>query len=232
MLAGRQGVAQEGRPPARGPRALSIRRLRTGLLYILVTGSIFFAVGELLSRMYNLPDRVNGLPRRLFVASDDPHLGYGLRPGLETSVRGIAIRVNRFGLRGPEVAARPAPGVHRMLALGDSATFGEGLAEEDSFPVQLERELAARSGERYEVLNAGVQGYNTENELAFLRARGLALEPETLVVGFNLNDFDYAPAMGPLGILTRDPAARVSTWSPANISEFYVVLRWLVITRG
>jgi len=225
-------VAQEDPLPACGWRARSLRRVRTGCLFVLVTGSIFFVVGEVLSRAYNLPDRVNGLPRRFFVASDDPHLGYGLRPGLETSVRGIAVRVNRFGLRGPEVAQRAAPGVHRVLALGDSATFGEGLAEEDAFPVRLERELTARRGEPYEVLNAGVQGYNTENELAFLRKRGLAFEPETVVVGFNLNDFDYAPVMGPMGILTRDPGARVSTWSPANISEFYVVLRWLIVTRG
>jgi GDSL-like Lipase/Acylhydrolase family len=232
MLAHRQGVAQEDPPPVRGWWARSLRRLRTACLYVLVTGSIFFAVGEVLSRAYNLPDRANGSPRRLFVASDDPHRGYGLRPGVETSIRGIPVRVNRFGLRGPEVAERPAPGVHRVLALGDSATFGEGLAEDDSFPAQLARELSARSGEPYEVLNSGVQGYNTENELAFFRTRGLALEPETVVVGFNLNDFDYAPAMGPLGILTRDPSERVSTWSPAHISEFYFVLRWLVITRG
>jgi len=231
MLAGRQGMAQEDRPAARGPRAPRAR-LRTAFLYILVTGSIFFAVGELLSRMSNIPDRMNGAPRRLFVASPDPHLGYGLRPGLATTVRGIAVRVNAFGLRGPSVPARPAPGTHRVLALGDSATFGEGLAEDDSFPVQLERELTARSGEGYEVLNAGVQGYNTENELAFLRARGLALEPETVVVGFNLNDFDYAPVMGPRGVLVRESADRVSRWSPANFSEFYFILRWLVITRG
>jgi lysophospholipase L1-like esterase len=209
-----------------------LRRFRTGLLYILVTGTIFFGVGELLSRAFNLVDRINPLPRKLFVASDEPHLGYGLRPGFDATVRGVDIRVNALGLRGPEVGARPAPGVHRVLAIGDSATFGEGLAEADAFPVQLERELAARSGERYEVLNSGVQGYNTENELAYLRTRGLALQPEAIVVGFNLNDFDYAPAMGPLGILTREPGERVSTWSPANISEFYLVLRWLVHTRG
>jgi hypothetical protein len=61
---------------------------------------------------------------------------------------------------------------------------------------------------------------------------GLALRPETVVVGFNLNDFDYGPVIGPLGILTRDQNARVSRWSPANLSEFYLALRWLVLTRG
>jgi len=232
MLARRQGVAPEGPPLPRGRRAPGTRRLRTACLFLLVTGGIFFAVGEILSRTYDLPDRVNGIPRRLFLASDDPHMAYGLRPGFDSSVRGIAVRVNEFGLRGPAMSIRPAPAVHRVLALGDSATFGEGLAEEDSFPVQLQRELTARSGERYEVLNAGVHGYNTENELAFLRSRGLALQPETVVVGFNLNDYDSAPVIGPLGVMTRDQAAQFSSWSLANVSEFYLVLRWLVTTRG
>ena len=208
------------------------RRARTAVLYILVTGTIFFAAGEVLSRAVNLPDRVNGFPRRLYVANDDPHLPYTLRPGLRTLMRGIPVDVNAFGLRGPEVAPQPAPGTHRVLALGDSATFGERLRVEEAFPAVLERELAARSAARWEVLNAGVQGYNTEAELAFLRARGLVLRPETVVVGFNLNDFDYVPVIGPLGILTHDRAARVARWSPANVSEFYVALRWLVITRG
>ena len=208
------------------------RRARTAVLYVVVAGSIFCVAGEVLSRAVNLPDRVNGFPRRLYVATDDPHVPYTLRPGLVTMLRGIPVRVNEFALRGPAVSRVPASGVHRVVALGDSATFGERLPEEDAFPAVLERELVARTRERWEVLNAGVQGYNTEAELAFLRTRALALLPETVVVGFNLNDFDYAPVIGPLGILTRDANARVSRWSPANVSEFYVALRWLVITRG
>jgi lysophospholipase L1-like esterase len=208
------------------------RRVRSAVLYLLVTGTIFCVAGEILSRAVNLPDRVNGFPRRLYVATDDPHLPYTLRPGLTTMLRGIPVHVNEFGLRGPAVSAVPAPGVHRVLALGDSATFGERLPAEEAFPAVLERELTARSRERWEVLNAGVQGYNTEDELAFLRSRGLALRPETVVVGFNLNDFDWSPVIGPLGILSYDRNARVSRWSPANISEFYLALRWLVITRG
>ena len=38
--------------------------------------------------------------------------------------------------------------------------------------------------------------------------------------------------MGPRGVLVRESADRVSRWSPANFSEFYFILRWLVITRG
>jgi lysophospholipase L1-like esterase len=208
------------------------RRLRTAALYTVVAGSVFFAAGELLSRAYNLPDRVNGFSRRLYVATDDPHLPYLLRPGFVGMVRSVPVRVNELGLRGPSAEAVPAPGVHRVLALGDSATFGEGLRVEEAFPTALERELNERSGERWEVLNAGVPGHNTEAELAFLRERGLALHPEALVLLFNLNDFDWAPVIGPLGVLTLDTKARVSTWSPANVSEFYLALRWLVITRG
>jgi len=138
------------------------------------------------------------------------------------------VRVNEHGLRGPSFSARAAPGVQRILALGDSVTFGMGLPVEEAFPALLARDLGAR----YEVLNAGVEGYNTEAELAFLRQRGLALGPEAVVVGFNLNDYDYVPVLGPLGILTRDPAARVPRRSLANVSEFYFLLRWLVATRG
>ncbi|HUE30405.1 MAG TPA: GDSL-type esterase/lipase family protein, partial [Verrucomicrobiae bacterium] len=153
-------------------------------------------------------------------------------PGIDVYARGVHVMVNAQGLRGPAIATRPAPGVHLVLALGDSVTFGERLAVEEAFPALLERELAARTGERWEVLNAGVDGYNTEAELAFLRQRGLPLAPETVVVCFNLNDYDQTPALGPLNILTRDPAARLSARSLASHSEFYFLLRWLVMTRG
>src|SRR5438067_11252919 len=138
-------------------------------------------------------------------------------------MRGMHVQVNEHGLRGSGVATRPPPGVHRVLALGDSVTFGEGLEAEEACPALLARELAARAGARYEVLNAGVEGYNAETELAFLGERGLALGPATAVVAFNLNDYDYAPVLGPLGILTRDRAARVSS-SLADVSEFYFLV--------
>jgi len=205
-----------------------VSRLRTAAFFALVSAGIAFAAGEVLTRAFHVADRLNGFPRRLFTATDDPHLPYVLTPGIDVVARGTRVRVNELGLRGPSISARPAPGVHRILALGDSVTFGLGLTVEEAFPALLGSELGAR----YEVLNAGVEGYNTEAELAFLRQRGLGLGPEVVVVAFNLNDYDDLPVLGPLGILTRDPAARVPRRSLANVSEFYFLLRWLVATRG
>jgi lysophospholipase L1-like esterase len=191
---------------------------------------IFFATGELLSRAFHLVDRLNHFPRRLFMATDDARLPYRMRPGVETDVRGFHVKLNALGLRGPEATPLPAPGIHRVLALGDSATFGEGMRVEEAFPALLEAELNARGGTRYEVINAGVEGYNTAAELAYLERHGLALRPEAVVVGFNLNDFDYAPVLGKLGVLTNDQSQRMASGSLANVSEFYLVLRWLART--
>jgi lysophospholipase L1-like esterase len=189
--------------------------------------AIFLVTGEVLSRAFDLVDRVNHFPRRLYEATDDPRLPYVMRPGVETELRGFHVRVNEHGLRSPDLSPVPAPGVHRVLALGDSVAFGSGMSAEEAFPALLERELNARGRGRYEVVNAGVEGYNTAAELAYLERHGLALRPETIVVGFNLNDFDHAPVLGPLGVLTNDRAQRMSSASPANLSEFYLVLRWL-----
>ena len=207
-------------------------RLRTAALNVVLTAAVTLVAGETVSRVFHVADRLNGYPRRLFTATDDPHLPYVLTPGIDVRMRGMHVQVNEHGLRGPPISTVPAPGVHRILALGDSVTFGEGLPVEDAFPALLERELAARTGARYEVLDAGVEGYNAEAELAFLRTRGLAFGAEAVVVAFNLNDYDYAPVLGPLGILTRDPAARVPNRSLADYSELYFLLRWLAATHG
>jgi lysophospholipase L1-like esterase len=209
-----------------------VRRFLRLLGAITVAGLIFFAAGEALSRTFDLVDRLNHFPRRLFMPSDDPQLPYRMRPGVETDVRDFHVTVNAHGLRGPDFPTHPAPGVRRILVLGDSVAFGEGLRVDQAFPALLEKELDRSQPGRFDVVNAGVEGYNTVAELAYLERTGLGLDPQTIVVCFNLNDYDYAPVLGPLGVLTGDQAARMSARSPANWSEFWLVLRWLVRTGG
>jgi lysophospholipase L1-like esterase len=190
--------------------------------------AIFFAAGEVLARSLGIIDRLNGMPRRLYMATSTPDLPYRLRPGVTVAAGGVTVRVNGLGLRGRETTAARAAGHRRILVLGDSVVYGEGLDEADTFPVLLERELARRGGRPVEVLNGGAPGYNTEAELAYLRDLGLGLGPEELILGVSLNDFSPAPGLTPSGFLTVDPGARTALPWLSNHSEFYMLLRWLV----
>jgi len=82
-------------------------------------------------------------------------------------------------------------GLRRVAVLGDSIAFGYWVAERDGFPSQLEAMLNATGAPGHvEVLNFGVPGYNLDQEIEALRARGLAFSPDLVVVAFCLNDLE------------------------------------------
>ncbi len=114
------------------------------------------------------------------------------RPGTRSTVLwppelAYEVRINALGLRGPEIARTPPPGRARILALGDSMTFGFYLAEGDTWPAQLEVLLRNR-GRDAEVVNAGVGGWTISSETLFLEERALALAPAHVVLAFCAND--------------------------------------------
>jgi lysophospholipase L1-like esterase len=216
-------MGEAGRGGRGGSVASRIARTAGGLLFASI---VFLVAGEVLARATGLVDRLNGYARQLFAAGPSADLPYVLRPDLETPVAGHVVRVNQLGLRGPETSSEPAAGVLRVLVLGDSVVFGQGVDEDATFPAVLASRLAARRGGEVEALNAGVQGYDTVAEAAFLGARGLALGPGAIVVGMSLNDYDMAPGYDATGVLTRrDPGD-----APPDLlarSEFVLLLRWL-----
>ena len=98
---------------------------------------------------------------------------------------GTEVRTNALGFRGPEVAPKQ-PGEYRVVVLGDSMTFGPGLADERLYTAQLERRVP---GAR--VINLAVEGYNVLQYEAVLEEVGLALQPDLIVVAlFPVNDFE------------------------------------------
>ena len=96
------------------------------------------------------------------------------------------VRINSFGLRGPEIRRRPAPGVKRILVLGDSFAFGPGLDYVHTFSTNLGRNL----GRGYEVVNMGVFGYSTDQELLLFEDLGAKLHPTLVLLLMCDNDFE------------------------------------------
>lgn len=114
---------------------------------------------------------------------------YELKPDLDTCFEGARIRTNSEGVRAEGAHRRPKPpGVFRILLLGDSQAFGWGLDMADTLGAQLAAGLGGTGEVEVEVVNAGVPGYNAAQEAAWLRARGLAYEPDCVVVLYIGND--------------------------------------------
>jgi lysophospholipase L1-like esterase len=202
-------------------------------LGVLVSAAIFVVAGEVLTRQLGVLDRLNGFPRRLYLATGAPDLPYQLRPGVHVRVRDVDVRVNALGLRGAETTPTPAPGRRRVLVLGDSVVYGDGLDVADTFAVLLERALSDGTATSIEVLNGAAPGYDTPAELAYLRDVGLALDPDELVLGVSLNDYTPAPGLTPWGFLTIKPEERSRMPWLGNHSEFYTLARWMIVyARG
>ncbi len=140
------------------------------------------------------------MPYGAFVSSGNPALLYQPRPG--------AGDINAYGIRDRDYALQAPAGTQRIVVLGDSVGFGLCSVMEGALPLEavfsevLERELAAR-GQRAEVINLSVSGYNTEQETAFFEEKGLPLEPDLVLVAYVLNDHTDAPSVEVLH-LARD----------------------------
>ena len=86
---------------------------------------------------------------------------------------------NSLGFRDVEHAAEKPEGVFRILVLGDSFTYGAGVAFEETYPRRLEAMLNGRRGPhpKVEVINAGVYRYFPEAERLLLEHYGRDFSP-------------------------------------------------------
>jgi hypothetical protein len=94
---------------------------------------------------------------------------------------GIPFVISADGLRGKPLSPKK-PGVIRILALGDSFTFGIGVHDEETYPRQLELLLNEGAGEeRFEVVNAGLGGTGPFQQLHLFLEIAAKVNPDLVV---------------------------------------------------
>jgi hypothetical protein len=138
-------------------------------------------------------------------------------PGLVTYLPqfGVTASFNSAGMRDREHPVEKAPGVFRLLVLGDSFIEALQVPFEESFTSLLQRELAERAPERVEVMNASVSGWGTDDELKYLTTYGRRFKPDLIVVAMTLYN-DVSDNLRERfhtvrdGVLVEKPPARAS----------------------
>jgi len=132
---------------------------------------------------------------------------------------GAVAKINSLGLRGQDFPTEKPADTSRILFVGDSFTFGEGVQDDETFASVLQERLRSEveNDERgYQVINAGVSGYNAKDEVLNLRMKWLDLEPDTVVLVFYLNDAYDESRFESRSRLVQFVADRVFRWQASR----------------
>lgn len=164
----------------------------------------------------------------LFRRSASAGLLYDMKPNMQKIVDGAMIRTNSYGMRDHEPLPNETPALFRIVALGDSFTFGLGVPVEDAYPKVLEKLLngTAPDGVRYEVLNLAVPGYSTRDEALALRYNGLQWRPKLVILGYCLNDPETRP-LQPLDLYFHTP----SWWEHFHVLRLFSLFEITLETK-
>lgn len=157
---------------------------------VMLAGTL--GVGELLARAFLLPPALT--ERRDEYALIAPHAvrGFGLKPDAAVEYhrggRSFAIQINHRGFRGGSFDEALRARV-RLLAVGDSFTFGLGVDSTNTWPAQVESSLRAELGPSVRVVNAGVPAYSARQMRQVTDELMDELRPGVVLFGLNSETF-------------------------------------------
>lgn len=118
--------------------------------------------------------------------------------------------INHYGMRSNEVPPTRTPHTLRVMFVGDSITYGTSrVGQSEIFAEVVQRELPSVVHEPVEVLNASASSWAIDNELSYIRSRGIFQSDEVLLV---LNSDDLAQPRATIQDLGDDlPVKRPAT---------------------
>ena len=158
--------------------------------------------------------------RKLKRTASDKAQGHEHIPNRQTRLMGVDVSINSHGLRDKEISLNKNPGTKRVLMLGDSITFGWGVADDNTVSTRLEQLInKAEKNDHFEVLNTGVGNTNTEMQVAYFLNEGFKYSPDFVILNYFINDAELTPRPN------KNPLMKYS------MAYVYFSLKWESIWR-
>ena len=205
----------------------ALRPAGTFLLITLVT----LAATELLLRLADFRELRQDFSERSLSYGYDAELGWAPVPNsvsTVTTARTIHARHNSLGFRDIEFRPDERP---VMLFIGDSFVWGVDAEADERFTDVLRERLP-----QYQIVNAGVSGYGTDQEYLWLKRIWPAIRPDVVVLFFctdndrkdNTSNVRYGRYRKPYFETTSDGALRLKGQPVPKSLQPLIKESWLV----
>lgn len=136
-------------------------------------------------------------------------------------------RKNNLGFRDRDVSALPQAGDYRIVLIGDSFAWGQGISEEERFGNLIEAKLDA-GGFPVDVVNLSRPGAETLDHIEVLREPALRLRPDFVLLQWFVNDFENGDYSGRPKYLRLIPSDTINNYLHANSALYYLAnLLWM-----
>lgn len=114
-------------------------------------------------------------------------MGHEHRANRKAKLQNVEIRLNSYGMRGPEPDLTGR--TKKILFLGSSNTLGWGVPEDETVTQILQDKL----GPNTVVMNAGIGNYNTRRYVELFKTKLRPIHPDIVVIHFFMNDTEILP---------------------------------------
>jgi len=165
---------------------LSILTLIISLSVLEIIANQYLKANKLIEKLDNT-GRIIANKNSENIGCFDKDLGWGFRPNSQgrrdNSDFQVKYYINSKGNRDKEAASEKPSVVFRVIALGESTVFGEGVNYGKRYTEIIEDSLA-----NVEVVNMGVWGFGPDQSLLQLKRDGFQFHPDAVAL-FALNDF-------------------------------------------
>jgi lysophospholipase L1-like esterase len=208
---------------------------------VIATIGVFFLCGEAALRLTGID---TGRPRtpQIYRNSEDPRIGYELKPSINEKAFRSTVKTNSLGLRSPE----PDPTKDTIAILGDSIAFGYGVENEEMLASQIEKEIESIDN----VMTVAAPGYTLDQEIELYRKTVEQLHPKALILVFYWNDLDFtepavldaagnlqAPGKSATVAQCNPLSDGIMGWIPGRCwldlhSAFYRTVKKIIVRRG
>src|ERR1043166_4057859 len=194
----RQSETLFASPTARYPgegNDMKLKDIAGGLCVTLVTVVVLLGISEIALRAYLQWSLIYDVEMSRYATeikeeAANPRIGHVHKPNAAATLMGVPVKINSDGLRDSEYSPE-RNGNYRIVFLGDSLTFGWGVAKSQTFEEILEAELSRTRPT--EILNFGTGNYNTSQEVGLFIDKGLKSRPDHVVVFYFINDAEPTP---------------------------------------